>query len=183
MTRYFLFLFLALASLVPGRAEIITLDAPSETGGLLDVSVNLTDVFSSPHNTDAFLGYGFDVSFDSSVVSYLGETSGALFDDLSDNPGISAEVAGVASSILLEPGDFTEPLNLAVLHFQVIGVGPTTISISGDVSNLDQGLIYLSGSDPISASLAVPEPNGLWLLSLGLLLPAGWRRMRSQSRS
>ncbi|HEY1241810.1 MAG TPA: hypothetical protein VGF16_14700 [Bryobacteraceae bacterium] len=173
MKKYFLFLLLALAGILPSRAETISLDAPSQTSGFFDVFVNLTDVFSAPHDADFFLAYGFDVSFDNSIVSYLGETPGALFTDLSANPGITAEVAGDATNILLGPGDFTEPLNLAVLHFETIGVGPTTITISGDISNLDQGLIYLTGSDPISASASfgVPEPSALWLLSLSLLIP------------
>ena len=107
------------------------------------------------------------------ILSYLGEKPGVLFTELSGNPGITAQVAGVASNILLGPGDFTEPLNLAVLHFGVTGSGPTTISISGDPSNL-QGLIYLSISDPISAprsltATAVPEPNTIWLLSFAVL--------------
>jgi len=162
----------ALAATAPAGAEVLTLSAPGTAGGFFDVFVNLTNVFDAPHDADFFLGYGFDISFDPSVLSYVGETAGPLFDDLSGNPGITAQVAGVASSILLGPGDFTEPLNLAVLHFGVTGVGPTTIGISGDTANLDQGLIYLSGSDPISASTslnAVPEPGAVWLLGLGLL--------------
>lgn len=35
------------------------------------------------------------------------------------HPGFN--LAGVASAILLGPGDFTEPLNLAMLHFDVTG--------------------------------------------------------------
>jgi hypothetical protein len=168
-------LLLALAAFtIPARAELITLDAPASPSGSFDVFVNLTNVFDPPHATDFFLGYGFDVSYDHTILSYLGETPGALFTDLSGNPGITAQVAGIASSVLLGPGDFTEPLNLAVLHFGITGSGPTAISISGDTSNLDQGLIYLSTSDPISASrsltaTAVPEPSAISLLSFAVL--------------
>jgi len=174
MKKCFLFLFLALAPIsVPARAEIVTLDAPAAPNGFFDVLVNLTGVFDSPHDSDFFLGYGFDVSMSNSAVSYLGETPGMLFTDLSANPGIMAQVAGIANSILLGPGDFTEPLNLAILHFQVTGGGPTTLTITGDTSNPDQGLIYLTGSDPISASASltgVPEPRAVWLLSVAVLL-------------
>jgi len=164
----------------PAGAEVLSLSAPGTAGGFFDVFVNLTNVFDAPHDSDFFLGYGFDVSFDASVLSYAGETAGPLFDDISGNAGITAQVAGVATNVLLGPGDFTEPLNLAVLHFGVTGVGPTTIRISGDTANLDQGLIYLSGSDAISASVSVnalPEPNMGWLVGLGVALLA-WQAWR-----
>jgi len=59
------------------------------------------------------------------MAAYLGETAGAFFQDLSGRPGITAQVAGVANNIPLGPSDFTEPLNLAVLHFETIGLGST----------------------------------------------------------
>jgi hypothetical protein len=104
-------LLLCATSLVPPRAESFGLSATVSASGAFDVLVNVTGVFDAPHDTDFLLGYGFNVSFDNSILSYLGETPGALFDDLSGIPG--AQVAGVASAILLGPGDFTEPLNLA----------------------------------------------------------------------
>jgi len=166
---------------VPVHAEVISLSAPAAASGSFDVFVNLTGVFDPPHDSDFFLGYGFDISFDNSILSYLGDTPGALFTDLSGNPGITAQVAGIATNVLLGPGDFTEPLNIAVLHFGIIGFGPTTLTISGDPANLDQGLIYLSGSDPIlaSASLtaaptAAPEPSGVWLLIV-VVTAWGWK--------
>jgi hypothetical protein len=176
MKTSLLILSLAIAvSAVPAHAEEITLDAPSTVISSFDVAVNVTDVFAAPHDFDDLVAYGFDVSFDSTAVSYLGETSGPLFTDLSSNPGIGADVAGIATEVFLEAGDFTEPLTLAVLHFQAIGSGPTSISITGDSSNPDQGLFYLSGSDPISASTLVdispvsaPEPGTLLLCLFGL---------------
>lgn len=123
------------------------------------------------------------MTFDSSLLQFVGETAGPLFLDLSPLPG--ADVAGVATSILLNPGDFTEPLTLAVLHFDVIGSGATSVGISGDPSDLDAGLIYLSGSDPISASarlttsaVATPEPGTALLLLGGLLALAAGRKIR-----
>lgn len=177
MKKSLLLLLLAIAAcVVPARADEITLVAPSAVVGSFDVVVNVTGVFDAPHDFDDLVAFGFDVNFDSTALSYLGETSGALFTDLSSNPGIGADVAGIATAILLGPGDFSEPLTLAVLHFQTIGNGPTTISIIGDPSNPDQGLFYLTGSDPISASTTVnrsavsaPEPGTLLLCLLGLV--------------
>ncbi len=167
-----LFLLASAVFAAPASAAVVSLSAPAAPAGSFDVLVNLTNVFDPPHDSDFFLGYGFDVSFDTGILTYLGETAGPLFTDISGNPGIGAQVAGVATSILLGPGDFTEPLNLAILHFEVTGLGPTTISITADISNPDQGLIYLTGSDPISASAALtaaPEPGSIWLLGFGIL--------------
>ena len=166
------FFLLSTAAITPSWANTISLSAPAAPGGAFDVLVNVTGVFDAPHQSDFPLGYGFNASFDSSRLSYLGETPGAQFDDLSNNPRIMAQVAGVAGMVLLGPGDVVEPLNLAVLHFGITGAGLTTISISGDPFNLDQGLMYLTGSDPISASVsasvtATPEPRLAWLLAFG----------------
>jgi hypothetical protein len=172
-------------SFVPARAATVALSGPSTVSGVFDVVVNVTNVFAPPHDTDSFLGYGFDIVYDNTILTYLGETAGPLFNDLTGQPGLGAQVAGVASAILLNPGDFTEPLQLATLHFGLAGVnfGATSISITGDPSNPDQGLIYLSASDPIGASTrvnavaAVPEPATLLLGIFGIA--AIWNRRRN----
>jgi hypothetical protein len=177
-------LLLCAASLVPARAESFGLSAPSSASGAFDVFVNVTGVFDPPHDADSLLAYGFNVSFDSSILSFLGETPGSLFTDLSPIPG--AQVAGIATAVLLNPGDFTEPLNLAILHFDVIGVGTTSIGISGGISDPNEGLIYLSGSDPISATtsiLATPEPGSWSLLSCVLLAFVTVRFLRQRRRA
>ena len=167
-----LLLLLSIVLAVPAAANVVSLSAPTSPNAPFDVLVNVTGVFDAPHANDFLLGYGFDISFDSSILTYLGETAGSLFIDLSGNAGIQAEVAGIATNILLGPGDFTEPLNLAVLHFGIVGYGPTNITITGDPLNPDQGLIYLSRSDPIAASTTVspvPEPGVLSMLGLGIV--------------
>jgi hypothetical protein len=85
-----------------------------------------------------------------------------------------------APFFFLGPGDFTEPLTPAILHFSTVGSGPTTIRVSGDPSvNPNQGLVYFSGSDSLTASTrvtaaaAVPEPNTIGLAG-GALLLLGW---------
>jgi hypothetical protein len=177
-------LLAAIAAIVPANATTITLQVPTAPNGSFDVLVNATGVFGVPHDADFLLGYGFNVIFDPLALTYLGETPGPLFDDLSHNPGIGADVAGVATAILLGPGDFTEPLTLAVLHFGIAGLGPTSISITGNPANPDQGLIYLSGSDAISVSTsltATPEPAAAWLVGLGVAVV--WAKVRRRSRS
>ena len=187
MKRLFPFaLLLCAISATPALADI-QLVAPSTATGSFDVTVEATNVFAAPHDTDFLLGYGFDVTFNNALVQFTGETAGPLFIDLSPLP--DADVAGVASAILLGPGDFTEPLVLAVLHFNVIGSGTASIGVTGDPSSsLDQGLIYLSGSDAISAgtrlttsAVATPEP-GTALLLFGVLGGA-WAAKRKMRRA
>ena len=164
------------AWLAPAKAEFLSLAGPASANGPFDVTVNLTNVFDTHDPVlDAFVGYGFNVSFDLAILSFLGETPGPLFEDLSGIPG--AEVAGVVGPPLffLGPSDFTEPLTLATLHFGIVGSGAGTVSVAGDPSvDPNQGLLYLLGSDPLSASTAVsvsavPEPGTMSLLG-GVLL-------------
>lgn len=167
-------LFFLGAVLTPAYAEVISLVAPATTTGPFDVTVRLTNVFDVHDPVlDGFVGYGFNVTYDPGVFLLTGETPGAYFDDFSGIPG--AQVAGLVSApwFFLGPLDFTEPLILATLHFDVVGSGSSTIAIAGDPNvDLNQGLIYLSGADALSASAevgAVPEPGSLLLFAGGLL--------------
>lgn len=164
------------------QAASVSLSAPSTVTGPFDVTVLATGVFDPPHDGDGLFGYGFNFSYDNSILSYLGETPGSLFDDISSNPGLTAQVAGVADAGFLALGDFTEPLTLATLHFNIVGFGPTTISVNADATNLDQGLAYLSASDSFSASAAVnavPEPGTFALLGLAGAGLLAFRRRRA----
>jgi hypothetical protein len=121
---------------VPAGAETLSLAGPSAVSGPFDLTVNLTNVFDT-HDpaTDAFLSFGFNVAFDPAILPFTGDTPGPLFDDFSDLfPG--TQVTGLASSILLGPGDFAEPLILAVLHFNVVGSGSTSVNIAATLRSI-----------------------------------------------
>jgi hypothetical protein len=176
---------------VPAGAETLSLAGPSAASGPCDLTVNLTNAFDTHDRaTDAFLGCGFNIAFDPAILFFTGETPEPLFDDVSDLfPG--TQVAGLASSMLLGPGDFAEPLILAVLHFNVVGSGSTSVSISGDPAvNLNQGLIYLSSEDPLStttrvtaAAAGVPEPGTMALAGSVLVMLWGGRRLSDRTSS
>jgi hypothetical protein len=179
--------FVLAVSVLPARASTIVLTASgSQTpGSSFDVTVELTDVFGS-HPGDALAAFGFDVVIgDTSVVSFTGETIGPLFDDVSGLFGPSPQVAGFATAGFLTASDFTDPLILATLHFNALTGGSSSIGINTDLSDPNQGLLYLTaGADPLDASTrasisAVPEPStavfgGLTLASLLL-----YRRLRA----
>lgn len=166
------------ATVLPAGAATITLDTPASTasGSSFDVTVQVTGVFDT-HAGDALAAFGFDIVIgDPSSVSYTGETIGALFTDVSGVFGPSPQVAGVATAGFLEAVDFTEPLTLAILHFQAGAPGSSSIGITTDLDDPNQGLIYLTaGADPLDASTrvtvseaATPEPGTMILGGLAL---------------
>jgi hypothetical protein len=176
--------FAAAASVTPAGATTITLAAPSSvaTGSFFDVVVQVSNVFQT-HPGDSLAGFGFNVVLGNpAVFSYQGETVGALFDDFSGFPG-SPQVVGIPSAFILTAADFTDPLTLATLHFHATGAGSTSIGISTDLSDPNQGLFYtLAGSDPLNASTNVsaiaPEPATAWLGFLALFPVLGLRARR-----
>lgn len=175
------------ACVVPAGASIITLDGPLTVGAgaSFDVTVQLTDVFAT-HPGASLTGFGFDIVIGHPAnVTYTGGTVGALFADLSAPFPASPQVAGIpvggAVFGILDASDFSEPLILAVLHFQALAAGSSTIGITTDPLDSNQGLFYAPAAptDPIdqlnaSSSVdvaAVPEPalgmlGGLVLLGL-----------------
>ena len=178
--------FALAATAVPAEASSISLAliGPVSPGSSLDIAVQANDVFAGRAPDDVLLGYGFNVTIgNASVVQYLSETAGPLFDDL----GLaSPAAAGIATNILgVSPGDFVGPLTLATLHFKTIGSGTSNIGVTWDASDLNQGLVYLGlpygaieASTSVTAAAAVPEPATVIMLTSGLVALAGARRRK-----
>ena len=177
MKRTYIFLALSLAALtIPANAAVISLSILSTptVGSSFSVAVRATNVFGAPHVADALVAYGFDVFVTGGSVTFLSSTAGGLFTDISASfaPG-SPQVAAVATAGFLETADIVEPLLLATLVFSANSTGVATISLGTNLLDLNQGLIYLGGTDAISASAAVnpvgapvPEPGTLVLTTL-----------------
>jgi hypothetical protein len=170
------------AAFVLGQAQaaVITLSPSTGTpgaGGSFSVDVLVTGVFDAPHAADELFEFGFDVgSSGAGSISFLGFTPGPLFDPLL-LPG--TDVAGISQAPSITP-PAVEPLLLATLNFLAGSPGTVVISISADpVGNLNEGLLYLSGSDDIEAQTTinvgpagVPEPSSMLLAGVGLALAA-----------
>jgi hypothetical protein len=159
----------------PAGATTITFTAPSTVSGPFDVLVQAQNLFAGGPNVLTAFGFNVSVS-DPSILSYVGATSGPLFDTASSAPG--TDVFAAASGFGIEPGA-PEPLLLATLHFNVIGTGAANIFITSDLSNVFQGLQFIdapfaesiAGTVPVTAAAAtaVPEPATLLLSGIGLL--------------
>jgi hypothetical protein len=172
----------------PALASTISLGvtAPVHAGSTFDVTVQVNDVFGGRAIGDVVVGFGFNVTIgDPGLFQFVSATVGPLFAPLALGTPM---VAGFALNPLgIGPGDFPGALTLATLHFNALHAGGSSIGVTWDSSDLNQGLVYLdlpvgaiSASTNVQSVASVPEPSTVMLMiapALGLL-----KRARSARR-
>src|SRR5262249_20813258 len=106
------------------------------------------------------------------------------FDPVSGEPGTDVFAAASGLGIF---APVTEPLILAILHFNRTNPGAANILITSDLSNVFQGLQFfnapfaesIAGSLPIADAATVPEPFTMAIAGLGLLALGMARRRQA----
>lgn len=167
----------------PARASTIALGVSSQVNAGLpfDVLVQVSSVFAGRALDDVVVAFGFDVTIgDPGLFQFTGATVGALFSPLALG---TPAVAGFAINPLgIGPGDFSGPLTLATLHFTALHAGASSIGVTWNSSDLNQGLVYLdlpfgaiAASASVRAVATVPEPSTVLLV---LVAVAGRRLSR-----
>jgi hypothetical protein len=166
------------------QAASIVLQSQSSAihvGDEFRVDVILQDAFDGEFIGDTLLAFGFNLSFNNSVLSLLSSNVGAGWDD--DSPFLDVDVAGSSFPGLSDDGSGADIL-LGQLSFSALSAGNFTLAINGnpfDDPNL--GLIFLGGEAQILAQTLVsvtpvPLPAMGWLFGTALFALFRVRRCR-----
>jgi len=153
-------------------------------GDYFDIEVVAFSLFANASPDELVLGFGFNAQLGGTAeAQFLGSSINPVFTDLSTQEGLNLTAAGLAFPGLSsnEAGSF---ISLAVLHFQAVTAGNLNIAITSDLTDPNQGLIFLTQA-PLAiqtnsslAITAVPLPSGLLLFVSGLAMSLGAFRKR-----
>ena len=173
------------ASVTPAHASSISLAlvGPVSPGSSFDVAVQVNDVFAGRAPDDVVIGYGFNVTIgNGSVVQFLSETAGPLFDDSSGWRQRRPPVLPPTFSVSV-PEILSAPYSQRCTSRRW-GPASSSIDVTWDPTDLNQVLVYLDlpygaieASTRVTAAAAVPERR----LSSCLRL-ASWLSIRARRR-
>lgn len=127
---------------------------------------------------DPVLGWGLDVTFNTSVISLTGVTVASQW-----SPAAAADGDGLAGLAFPLPVSGDNVL-LATLSFDALTQGATTLEASATVGDLTEGFPLASGGfaeviyTPGSVEV-VPLPAAVWLFGSGLLGLIGVARRKT----
>lgn len=176
-------LMLAAASLAGQAAtvQLATVGTP-QAGQSFDVRLRLDDPFSGLAADEQLLSFGFHLGFDSSLLKLASFAPTSGWDD--DSAHLGANIFSASIFPALANREQTSVL-LATLHFDVLGSGTTTIALTTDAGDFNQGIGYLF-ADPVAFDVSktmvlspVPEPGALVLMLGGFGGLIAWRRRRA----
>ncbi|WP_020482680.1 hypothetical protein [Methylomonas sp. MK1] len=156
----------------------------THVGDYFDVALVAFVPLANASPDELVLGFGFNAQLGGmGAAQFLGSTINSLFTDISTQDGVNLAAAGLAF-----PGlGFNEVgslISLAVLHFQAVTAGNLNIAITSDLSDLNQGLIFLNQSAlAINSSVgveitAVPLPPSLLMFVSGVVVSLGGIRRK-----
>ena len=145
-------------------------------GEQFSVTAVVRDLFDESDTADELLAFGFNV-FSTINIELIGREINPLFQDDSEILGLTAAGSSFPG-IAYEP-EF-QPFELATLHFKALSEGAGFITIVADLTDLNQGLIFLN-RDPMAFTIeqgltAVPLPPAMFLFLNGLMI-IGWQRV------
>ncbi|MBS3954355.1 MAG: hypothetical protein KGZ88_15510 [Methylomicrobium sp.] len=145
-------------------------------GEQFSVTAFVRNLFDEADTADELLAFGFNV-FSSINIELIGREINPIFQDDSEIVGLTAAGSSFPG-IAYEP-EF-QPFELATLHFKALSEGAGFIAIVADLTDLNQGLIFLN-RDPMAFTIeqgitAVPLPPAVFLFLNGLMI-IGWLRL------
>lgn len=176
--------------LTTAHCRAATLSFSLETAGN---SIRVGDVFAidlvahdpfAADSSDELLAFGLNAASSiSGLLEFQGSTINPLFSD--DSLLVNLHAAGSAFPGIGSNPSTASTFNLATLHFKALAAGQVTLAIASDLSDFNQGLIFLNqGPVAINASrgfdiTAVPLPGALVMFVSGVVVSlGGFRRKR-----
>jgi len=154
-------------------------------GDVFAIDVVAHDMFAADSG-DELLAFGLNAASSiSGLVEFQGSTINPLFSD--DSLLVNLHAAGSAFPGIGSNPSTASTFNLVTLNFKALAAGQVTLAIASDLSDFNQGLIFLNqGPVAINASrsfdiTAVPLPGALVMFVSGLVVSFGgvWRRRYS----
>ena len=156
------------------QAATVQLDVEPSVGigATFDMNVIINEAFSGKGGLEEILAFGFDVTIeDNSIVSLINTSVAFPFDDDSDFFE-NTDVAGSAFPGLPNDGSY-DSLLLGTLTFMAMAPGTVSIGIYSDLTDFNEGLIYLFDSPlditTTTSITVIPIPYPIWLFASGLV--------------
>ncbi len=172
-------------TIAPTEPTLLVLQQTSgftHIGDDFDIEVLALVPFANASPDELVLGFGFNTQLGGTgAAQFLSSSINPLFTDISTQDGVNLAAAGLAFPGL-GSNDVGSLISLAVLHFQAISAGNLNITITSDLNDPNQGLIYLTQApwaiqaNTTFAITAIPLPPSALLFFSALSFASVIRR-------